>query len=244
MAFTPRSSWRAIPSARLSAADLAERFGVSSHHLAKVLRTLVNAGLVQGGRGAAGGYRFTGNRRRTTLMDIVALFEPAPGRPRQEPGEDTDIGGALQRVLLGESTRSPKRRLRSISLETMLKPSTMRLKLVVLCAMIAVQRLRRSADAGEEPTPACRRCGPVRTTSAKAARNWPQEAQRFKSNEQMVSRQRDRLRLALDGGKTVELVRLSLWRQRLSVSLRALRPSRPLLCDPHGLRTRTSPTRW
>ena len=35
---------------------------------------------------------------------------------------------------------------------------------------------------------------------------WPLEAQRFKSNEQMVSRRRDRLRLALDGGKTVELV--------------------------------------
>src|SRR5260370_14968086 len=35
---------------------------------------------------------------------------------------------------------------------------------------------------------------------------WLREAQRFKSNEQMVSRQRDRLRLALDGGKTVELV--------------------------------------
>ena len=35
---------------------------------------------------------------------------------------------------------------------------------------------------------------------------WPQEAQRFKSNAELVSRQRDRLRLALDGGKSVELV--------------------------------------
>ena len=52
-----------------------------------------------GGRGATGGYRFTGNRSRTTLMDIVALFEPAPGQRAKEPGEDTDIGGALQRVL-------------------------------------------------------------------------------------------------------------------------------------------------
>ena len=67
------------PERTLSASDLSERFGVSAHHMAKVLRTLANAGLVKGGRGAAGGYRFTGNRRRTTLMDIVALFEPAPG---------------------------------------------------------------------------------------------------------------------------------------------------------------------
>ena len=35
------------PDRTLSSADLAERFGVSSHHLAKVLRTLSAAGLVQ-----------------------------------------------------------------------------------------------------------------------------------------------------------------------------------------------------
>ncbi len=104
----------------LSAADLAERFGVSAHHMAKVLRTLANAGLVKGGRGAAGGYRFTGNRRRTTLMDIVALFEPAPGSRPAEPGETTDIGGALLRVLT-EIDEIAEATLRSISLETMLK---------------------------------------------------------------------------------------------------------------------------
>jgi Rrf2 family protein len=105
----------------LSAADLAERFGVSAHHLAKVLGTLSAAGLVLGGRGAGGGYRFTGNRRRTTLMDIVALFEPAPGNRPAEPGEDTEIGGALQRVLV-EIDEIAEATLRSISLETMLKP--------------------------------------------------------------------------------------------------------------------------
>ena len=109
------------PGRTLSAADLAERFGVSNHHLAKVLGTLSNAGLVRGGRGASGGYRFIGNRRRTTLMDIVALFEPAPGSRPAEPGEDTDIGSALQRVLL-EIDEIAEATLRSISLETMLKP--------------------------------------------------------------------------------------------------------------------------
>ena len=83
--------------------------------------TLSVAGLVQGGRGAAGGYRFTGNRRRVTLMDIVALFEPAPGRRAAEPGEETDIGRALQRVLV-EIDEIAEATLRSISLETMLKP--------------------------------------------------------------------------------------------------------------------------
>jgi hypothetical protein len=39
-----------------------------------------------------------------------------------------------------------------------------------------------------------------------AVAEWPREAQRIKNNEQIVSRQRDRLRLALDGGKSLELV--------------------------------------
>ena len=107
------------PAQTLSSADLAERFGVSTHSLAKVLRTLSAAGLVQGGRGASGGYRFTANRRRITLMDIVALFEPAPGNRAKEPGEDTEIGTSLQRVL-SEIDEIAEATLRSISLETLL----------------------------------------------------------------------------------------------------------------------------
>lgn len=108
------------PTRTLSAAELGERFGVSTHSLAKVLGTLSAAGFVQGGRGASGGYRFTGNRRRITLMDIVALFEPAPGRRAKEPGEDTEIGATLQRVLT-EIDEIAEATLRSISIETMLR---------------------------------------------------------------------------------------------------------------------------
>jgi Rrf2 family protein len=108
------------PERTLSSAELAERFGVSSHHLAKVLGTLSTAGYVRGGRGAAGGYRFTGNRRRITLMDIVALFEPAPGARPAEPGEGTDIGASLQRVLT-EIDEIAEATLASITIETMLK---------------------------------------------------------------------------------------------------------------------------
>ena len=111
------------PTRTLSAAELGERFGVSTHSLAKVLGTRSAAGFVQGGRGASGGYRFTGNRRRTTLMDIVALFEPAPGNRAKEPGEDTEIGAALQRVLT-EIDEIAEATLRSVSLETMLRRPT------------------------------------------------------------------------------------------------------------------------
>jgi len=54
-------------------------------------------------------------------MDIVALFELAPGRRAKEPGAETDIGAALQSVLV-EIDEIAEATLRSISLETMLKP--------------------------------------------------------------------------------------------------------------------------
>lgn len=60
---------------QLSTTDIAEKYGISSHHLAKVMRHLVHAGLVQAVRGVGGGYRFAGNVSRTTLLDVIQLFE-------------------------------------------------------------------------------------------------------------------------------------------------------------------------
>jgi len=108
------------PARQLSATDLSERFAVSTNHLAKVLRELGRAGLVEAERGAGGGYRFCGNPRRTTLMDIVALFEEMPGDRASEPGDGTDIGRALGRVL-SEVDEIAEATLRSVTLETLLK---------------------------------------------------------------------------------------------------------------------------
>ncbi len=80
------------PERQLSATDIADKYGISTHHLAKVLRTLVRSKLVQAVRGAGGGYRFTGVINRTTLLDVIELFETlesdldAPG-PRAQEGE-------------------------------------------------------------------------------------------------------------------------------------------------------------
>ena len=54
------------PERHMSAADIAEKYGVSAHHLAKVLSGLARAGMVESVRGAGGGYRFAGNARRLT----------------------------------------------------------------------------------------------------------------------------------------------------------------------------------
>ena len=63
------------PDRQLSTTDIAEKYGISTHHLAKVMRNLVHAGLVQAVRGVGGGYRFAGIVNRTTLLDVIQLFE-------------------------------------------------------------------------------------------------------------------------------------------------------------------------
>ena len=63
------------PDRQLSTSDIADKYGVSAHHLAKVMRNLVQEGLAQAMRGAGGGYRFAGNVNRTTLLDVIQLFE-------------------------------------------------------------------------------------------------------------------------------------------------------------------------
>jgi Rrf2 family protein len=110
------------PSRQLSATDIADRYGISANHLAKVLRDLGRAGLVEAARGAGGGYRFTGNVRRTTLLDIVGLFEDFDGNgaSTREPGEDTDIGGALN-LVLSEIDDIARATLGAVTLSTLLK---------------------------------------------------------------------------------------------------------------------------
>jgi Rrf2 family protein len=112
----------ADPRKQFAAAEIAERFGISVNHLAKVLRTLGRAGLVEAVRGAGGGYRFRGNVRRVTLLDVIQLFEDVASRERAdaEPGAGSDEGRALRRVL-DEIDDIARATLSSITLATMLK---------------------------------------------------------------------------------------------------------------------------
>lgn len=63
------------PERQLSTSDIADKYGISTHHLAKIMRNLVQEGMVRAMRGAGGGYRFAGNINRTTLLDVIQLFE-------------------------------------------------------------------------------------------------------------------------------------------------------------------------
>ncbi len=112
----------ADPAKQFSAAEIAERFDVSGTHLSTVLRPLGRAGLVEALRGAGGGYRFRGNAKRVTLLDVVRLFEDVGLAPdgEREPGGGTAEGVALRRVT-NEIEEIALATLSSITLATMLK---------------------------------------------------------------------------------------------------------------------------
>ncbi len=109
------------PDQHCSASEIGEKFGASPHHLSKVLHTLGRHGLVRSVRGVGGGYSFSGNAKRTTLMDIVELFENlGSDTDRGEPGMETPVGRALGLVFT-EIDEITEATLRSITISTMLK---------------------------------------------------------------------------------------------------------------------------
>lgn len=111
----------AQPDQQLSRLEIAEKFNVSSHHLSKVMRELGKAGFVEAVRGVGGGYRFVGNAKRTTLLDIIRIFEPFPfdTESRKEPGQETEVGRALE-IILGEINETIYSTLDTVSINTML----------------------------------------------------------------------------------------------------------------------------
>jgi len=112
----------ADPSRQLSVVEIAEKYGISSHHLAKVLRDLGRARIVDSARGIGGGYRFVGNAKRLTLMDVIKHFEPLdPDHSGDwDPRPNTDAGRAL-RLVLEEIDEHTIATFRSITISTMLK---------------------------------------------------------------------------------------------------------------------------
>lgn len=65
----------AQPDVVLSAPELAERAGLEAPTVAKVLKPLAQAGLVEGFRGANGGYRLAHAAEAITLFEIVEAME-------------------------------------------------------------------------------------------------------------------------------------------------------------------------
>ncbi len=110
------------PERQVSVSEIGEKYGVSAHHLAKVMHTLGRAGLVRSIRGVGGGYSFSGNARRTTLLDIIMLFEDTllSHRELEDTSDATAAEWALSQVLF-EIDDTAKATLGSITISTVLK---------------------------------------------------------------------------------------------------------------------------
>tara|TARA_B100000315_G_scaffold245054_1_gene270459 strand:- start:25 stop:426 length:402 start_codon:yes stop_codon:yes gene_type:complete len=112
------------PGRQVSAAEIADKYGLSINHLAKVLRELTRARIIKSVRGAGGGYTFVANSRHLTLYDIIGHFEEISSDPKEDvnPSDSTDAGRALNRVL-SEIDGITVSTLKSISVATFLKLS-------------------------------------------------------------------------------------------------------------------------
>ena len=105
---------------QLSVADIGEKFEISNHHLAKVMNVLGRAGLVRSTRGAGGGYQFIGNAKRTTLLEVVQLFEDLSSE-RGPTTADTTPEGRVLGAILAEIDDIARATLGSITIATMQK---------------------------------------------------------------------------------------------------------------------------
>ena len=105
---------------QLSVADIGEKFEISNHHLAKVMNVVARAGLVRSTRGAGGGYQFIGNAKRTTLLEVVQLFEDLSSERGPTTADTTPEGRALG-AILAEIDDIARATLGSITIATMQK---------------------------------------------------------------------------------------------------------------------------
>jgi len=111
------------PGKQFSTAEIADSYDVSIHHLAKVMRTLVRSGLIESVRGVGGGYRFSGNLRRTTLWDVIHEFESLESdidTPDELSGNAEIVISGLDSVM-NEIDGLNRATLDSITLKTLLR---------------------------------------------------------------------------------------------------------------------------
>lgn len=106
---------------QLSVGEIGEKYGVSSHHLAKVMHVMGRAGLVRSVRGVGGGYQFVGNARRTTLLDVVQLFEDLNSGEQGAAAPGGTLEEQTLSGILGEIDDVARATLGSITIATMRK---------------------------------------------------------------------------------------------------------------------------
>src|SRR5690242_18901992 len=104
--------------APVRSSEITEREGIPRRYLEPVLQELVREGILVGIRGPSGGYRLAGDRRRTSIGDIVRTVR---GLETAEDPITDPAGSALGHQIVRPLTilvqDEPMRRLDALSLE-------------------------------------------------------------------------------------------------------------------------------
>jgi len=110
----------------VSTSAVAARYRVPAGALAKVLQSLVRAGIVAGSRGVGGGYRLARRPEFLTVLDVLSVFEaprpPGSCLPAEGcTGPSADATECRLRSLFDEVDEQARCTFASVTLETLVR---------------------------------------------------------------------------------------------------------------------------
>jgi Rrf2 family protein len=113
------------PERKVSAKEIAGRFGISESHVAKVLQQLARARIVSSTRGVGGGFELARDPKELTMLDVVEQLEgPRPDHcddcaVRHAGGCTPDLAACAIHNVLGEIETQAYYTLKSVTLATL-----------------------------------------------------------------------------------------------------------------------------
>ena len=107
-----------------STRQIADEFGFSVHHVAKVVQKLVRGGIVQTVRGVQGGARLAADPDAVTLLAIAEALDETPPKGCLLQSTVCDGGNCL----LGREIREQNARMRAVMARTTLRDVASSLK--------------------------------------------------------------------------------------------------------------------
>ena len=111
------------PGDTITAAEVAERYGIPGSVMAKVFQELVRAEIAVGTRGQRGGYRLARPAAEVTLLEIIDSFEPpaaGDGAAAAAPPTPDPFGARRLQRVFDEVSELVRCTYASISLETVI----------------------------------------------------------------------------------------------------------------------------
>ena len=117
------------PEALFTARQIAEKYKISEHHVAKVLQQLARVGLVRSIRGINGGFKIARNPKDITMHEVVQIFEPRQPGSRCLLLDDEQLCEQTGACRIGEVFDEIQQQadftLRSITIATLISPKKM-----------------------------------------------------------------------------------------------------------------------